>query len=350
MIFLQRTFTSLVHAHAGRTQATQGSRYARWEVSFQKEFALHSEVTFPSDKICLSGTLTVPKGDSPLPCVIMVHGSGAQDRDGNISGFKTQIFKYIAEFLAKKGIASFRYDKRGIGKSGGCFKIAGLSEMVEDACAAIDFISKQTADVDSKQIYLLGHSEGAVLAPEIASKRHDLAGILMLCASLRSFEEDGVKNAEVLNRDLNKMTGLKGKIARLFLYSRTPLETMIKLRCRVEKTKAKRMWISFSRVSTKFYRETFNYDVKSYLKNSGHPILAIGGGKDFQCHPDDTLLISEVSPSQTETYIIEGMDHMLRFQKEKPSILSYANSCSSPIMQEVNERIYAWISNQKANK
>ncbi len=87
------------------------------------------------------------------------------------------------------------------------------------------------------------------------------------------------------------------------------------------------MWISFSRVSTKFYRETFNYDVKSYLKNSGHPILAIGGGKDFQCHPDDTLLISE-----------------------EPSILSYANSCSSPIMQEVNERIYEWISNQKANK
>ena len=126
------------------------------------EFGLHSEVNFPSDKILLSGTLTVPKGDSSLPCVIMVHGSGAQDRDGNMSGFNTQIFKYIAEFLAEKGIASFRYDKRGIGKSEGCFKIAGLSEMVEDACAAIDYISKQADDVDSKQIYLLGHSEGAV--------------------------------------------------------------------------------------------------------------------------------------------------------------------------------------------
>jgi hypothetical protein len=318
--------------------------------SFQKEFGLHSEVTFTSDKINLSGTFTVPKCDVPPPCVIMVHGSGAQDRDGNISGFNTQIFKYIAEFLAEHGIASFRYDKRGIGKSGGNFKIAGLSEMVEDACAAIDFISEQTDAVDSKEIYLLGHSEGAVLAPEIASKRHKLAGILMLCASLRSFEEDGVKNAEVLNRDLSKMTGIKGKLARLFLYSKTPLETMIKLRRKVEKTKAKRIWVSFSRVSTKFYRETFNYDVKSFLKHTRHPILAIGGSKDFQCHPDDTLLISELSPSQTESYIVEGMDHMLRFQKEEPSILSYANSCSSPIMQEVNERVYAWISNQKANK
>ena len=246
----------------------------------------------------------------------MVHGSGAQDRDGNISGFNTQIFKYIAEFLAEKGIASFRYDKRGIGKSGGCFKIAGLSEMIEDACAAIDFISKQTDDVDSKLIYLLGHSEGAVLAPEIASKRHDLAGILMLCASLRSFEEDGVKNAEVLNRDLNKMTGLKGKLARLFLYSKTPLETMIKLRRKVEKTKAKRMWISFSRVSTKFYRETFNYDVKSFLKNSGHPILAIGGSKDFQCHPDDTLLISEVSQAKQIPILLRGWIICLGFKKK----------------------------------
>ena len=82
-----------------------------------------------------------------------------------MSGFNTQILKYIADFLAEQGIASFRYDKRGIGKSGGNFKIVGLSEMVEDACAAIDFISEQTDAVDSKEIYLLGHSEGAVLAP-----------------------------------------------------------------------------------------------------------------------------------------------------------------------------------------
>jgi alpha/beta superfamily hydrolase len=311
---------------------------------------LHEEVTFLSDKLALSGTFSVPKSDSPLPCVIMVHGSGAQDRDGNISGFNTQILKYIAEYLAQQGIASFRYDKRGCGKSEGNFNIAGLSEIVEDACAAIDFISKQSSEVDSKKIYLLGHSEGAVLAPEIASKRDNLAGILMLCASLRSFEEDGVKNADVFNRDLNKMTGIKGKLARLFLYSKAPLETMTKLRHKVEKTKAKRMWVSFSRVSTKFYRETFNYDVKSFLKNTGHPILAIGGSKDFQCHPDDTLLIPNISPSQSDVHIIKNMDHMLRLQTGEPSILSYASSCNFPIVQEVNEIIYSWIINQKANK
>jgi len=311
---------------------------------------LHEEVIFQSDKLSLTGTLIVPKSDALLPCVIMVHGSGAQDRDGNISGFNTQIFKEIGEYLAKQGIASFRYDKRGCGKSEGNFKVAGLSEMVDDACAAVDFIGNKPSQIDSKQIYLMGHSEGAVLAPEIAAKRKNLAGILMLCASLRSFEEDGIKNAEVLNRDLDKMTGLKGKLARLLFYTKEPLKTMTELREKVEKTKAKRVWVSFARVSSKFYRETFNYDVKSFLKNNMHPILAIGGEKDFQCHPDDTLLIPEISPSKTEVYIIEGMDHTLRYQKEEPSILSYAASCSSPIMQEVNEKIYTWLINQKVNK
>ncbi|MEI5638743.1 MULTISPECIES: alpha/beta hydrolase [unclassified Pseudoalteromonas] len=304
---------------------------------------MQSEVTFQSDKITLVGTLTRPQCEAPPPCVIMVHGSGAQDRDGNISGFNTEIFKYLAEYLADKGIASFRYDKRGCGNSEGNFNVAGLSDMVADASAAIDFISNQSDVINSSEIYLLGHSEGAVLAPEIAATRPELAGIIMLCASLRSFEEDGVKNAEILNRDLNKITGLKGKMVRLFLYTKDPLETMKKLRHKVETTKAKRIWVAFNRVSTKFYRETFNYDVKSFLQKTQHPILAIGGSKDFQCHPDDTLLISKISPSQTETHIIEDMDHTLRLQREEATIMSYANSCSEPIMPEINEKVYAWI-------
>ena len=72
---------------------------------------MHKEVTFRSDKLSLAGTFIVPENDIALPCVIMVHGSGAQDRDGNISGFNTKIFKYIAEYLAQRGIASLRYDK-----------------------------------------------------------------------------------------------------------------------------------------------------------------------------------------------------------------------------------------------
>ncbi len=311
---------------------------------------MHIEVTFPSGNLLLAGTFCVPASETPLPCVVMVHGSGAQDRDGNISGFNTQIFAFIAEQLAQHGIASLRYDKRGCGKSEGDFRVAGLTEVVDDACAAIDFISTRSSDVDCQRIYLLGHSEGAVLAPEIASKRGGLAGILMLCASLRSFEEDGVKNAEVLNRDLRKMKGIRGALARLFLYTDDPLKTMIDLRRKVEKASSARMWVSFTRVSTKFYRETFNYNVKSFLKNTLHPILAIGGSKDFQCHPDDTRLILEIAPGPAEIHIIENMDHMLRLQTGESSILSYAKSCGEPIVPEVGEIICSWIIRQPAGQ
>ncbi|WP_394205380.1 alpha/beta hydrolase [Shewanella waksmanii] len=309
---------------------------------------MQQEVTFPSDNAILAGTFTVPDGNAQA-CVVMVHGSGPQDRDGNIGGFNTQIFKYIAESIAEQGIASLRYDKRGCGKSAGNYKIAGLSEMVDDACAAIDFITQQT-NINSNNIYLLGHSEGAVLAPEIAAKRPNIAGILMLCASLRSFEADGVKNAEVLNRDLDKMAGIKGMLMRKLFYTKDPLKTMTSLRQKVEKTKSKRMWVSFTRVSTKFYRETFNYDVKSLLKTTTHPILAIGGSKDFQCHPDDTLLIPKVSSAQVEAHVVDGMDHTLRLQTQQPSMLSYARSCSSPVMEEVNQRILVWIKQQIADR
>lgn len=307
------------------------------------------EVVFTSDSLSLAGTLTTPANVGPFPCVSMVHGSGPQDRNGDISGFMVQIFKFLAEDLAEHGIASLRYDKRGCGKSAGNFKIAGLSEMVDDACSAIDFLKVQPS-IDKNNIYVLGHSEGAVLAPEICIKKPNLAGIIMLCASLRSFEEDGVKNAHVFNRDLHKMTGLKGKLARFFLYSKDPLKTMIDLRKKVETTKAKRIWVSFTRVSSKFYRETYKYDVKSYLAQTKHPILAIGGSKDFQCHPDDTRLIPSISPSESEIHIIDDMDHMLRLQQGEPTLLSYADAGTKPMVQDVKDLVCSWVKIQKANR
>ncbi|MFC7367156.1 alpha/beta hydrolase family protein [Vreelandella zhaodongensis] len=304
---------------------------------------MHTEdVVFLSEGTSLAGTLTLPSDIVACPCVIMVHGSGPQDRDGNISGFNVQVFKFLAEHFAENGIAALRYDKRGCAQSDGSFKESGLSEMVSDACSAIDY-ARQRVEIDKKCMYVLGHSEGAVLSPEIGLKRPDIAGIIMLCASLRSFEEDSIKNAEVLNRDLEKMVGIKGWLARLLFYTKDPQKTMVDLRRKVEKTKAKQIWVSFSRVSTKFYRETFNYDVKSYLNRNKLPILAIGGSKDFQCHPDDTRQIPLTTASEVTVRIIENMDHMLRNQEGEPTLLSYRNAGKTPIVQEVKEQVSNWV-------
>lgn len=300
------------------------------------------EVVFFSEGISIAGTLTLPVNQSPCSCVVMVHGSGPQDRDGNIPGLNVHIFKFLAEYFAQKGIAALRYDKRGCAQSGGSFITSGLSEMVSDACSAIDYAS-QRIEIDKRCMYVLGHSEGAVLAPEIGLKRPGIAGIIMLCASIRSFEEDFIKNSEVLNRDLEKMTGIKGILAKWLFHTKSPAKSVADLRRKVEKTNSKRMWISFSRVSTKFYRETFNYDIKTYLKMNKLPILAIGGAKDFQCHPDDTRKIPSISPGETTVHIIENMDHMLRTQEGDPTLLSYKDAGEKPMMQEVKELISNWV-------
>lgn len=299
-------------------------------------------VVFRSGKVALAGALTLPSGEGPFACVIMVHGSGPQDRDGNISGFKVQIFKLLAEYLATQGIASLRYDKRGCAASTGDFKTAGLSDMVSDACAAVDYACQHAA-LDAKKLFVLGHSEGAVLAPEIGLKRPNIAGIIMLCASLRSFEEDSIKNAEVLNRDLEKMTGIKGMLARWLFYSSNPAKSMTTLRKKVETTNAKQVWVSFTRVSTKFYKETFNYDVKSHLRETRLPVLAIGGGKDFQCHPDDTRQIPSITPGEATIHILDNMDHTLRAQQGEPTLLSYKDAAKVPMMPAVNTLVADWI-------
>lgn len=304
-------------------------------------------VSFSSGGLLLSGTLSTPNDQTLSPCVVMVHGSGEQDRDGNIKGFDTNIFKQLSEQLVRAGFATFCYDKRGCGESEGNFKAAGLEEMVLDAHAAINHIA-QLPGIDSDAIFVLGHSEGACLAPEIANNNNNILGLIMLCASLRSFEEDGVKNAEVMNRDLDAISGLKGKLMRFFFYTKEPLKTMQDLRKKVESTKKQTVRVGFTWISTKFYRETFNYDVKHHLASTTKPIIAIGGEKDFQCHPDDTLLIPKVTQAQACVHIVKNMDHTLRLQTGSPSLASYKSAAEEDILSQVPKHVTTWLAEQVA--
>lgn len=304
-----------------------------------------TELAFKSGDVTLYGTLSTPLANQKVPCIVMVHGSGPQDRTGNIKGFDTQIFSQLSEQLVAQGFATFCFDKRGCGKSEGSFILSGHDEIVADVIAAINLV-KQSEHIDASKIFVLGHSEGACLAPRIANECDTVVGIVMLCASLRSFEEDGVKNAEVMNRDLDNMKGLKGKIARFFLYTKDPLKTMQDLRKKVESTDKAIIWLSFNRVGTKFYRDTFNYDTKAALAKCTVPILALGGEKDFQCHPDDTRQVASTTQASVTSHVFDNMDHMLRHQTGLPSLASYRTAASESIMPGVVEHTAKWLHEQ----
>ena len=135
----------------------------------------------------LPGTLTMPKlasAKAPVPAIVLVHGSGPQDRDETIG--PNRPFLDIARGLAERGIASLRYDKRSKARpqdfAGGDFDMD--DETTDDAVAAIAAL-RATPGVDPARAYVLGHSQGGMLAPRIAALSGDVAGLILLAAPAR---------------------------------------------------------------------------------------------------------------------------------------------------------------------
>jgi predicted acyl esterase len=117
------------------------------------------EVTIKTsdEKVKLSGTLTIPEGKGPFPAVVLISGSGPQDRNEELMGHKP--FLVLADYLSRNGIAVLRYDDRGVGKSTGNFAKATSFDFAEDAEAVWNFLSRQKK-IDKTKVGLLGHSEG----------------------------------------------------------------------------------------------------------------------------------------------------------------------------------------------
>ncbi|MFA7273045.1 MAG: alpha/beta fold hydrolase [Crocinitomicaceae bacterium] len=139
------------------------------------------EVTFTNktDNVILAGTLTVPKGKGPFPAVVLVSGSGQQNRNSEILEHKP--FLVIADYLTKNGIAVLRYDDRGVGGSNGNPAISTSANFALDAQAATTFLHK-TKGINKKKIGIIGHSEGGMIAPMVAANPKNKIGFLVLLA------------------------------------------------------------------------------------------------------------------------------------------------------------------------
>lgn len=161
------------------------------------------EVTFlnPVENFDLAGTLTLPKGEGPFPAVVLITGSGAQDRDESI--FYHKPFHVIADHLTRNGIAVLRYDDRGIGKSKGRMNNATTMTLADDAGAAVTYLL-QRPEIDHGKTGLAGHSEGGMIAPIVASRNNNIAFIVSLAGP-------GVRGSEIMlqqARDIYAASGM----------------------------------------------------------------------------------------------------------------------------------------------
>lgn len=146
------------------------------------------EVTFTNGTISLAGTISVPQGAGPFPAVVLLTGSGAQNRDEEIFGFK--VFKVVADHLAQHGVVVLRYDDRGVGGSSGSIPQSTTEDFAGDALAGLALLAKRQ-DVNPKRIGLIGHSEGAIAAAIAAARSSDVAFIVMIAGP-------AISGAEVL--------------------------------------------------------------------------------------------------------------------------------------------------------
>lgn len=164
------------------------------------------EVTFPggSQDVELAGTLTVPPGPGPHPAVILMSGSGAQDRDESMRPVTTlKPFALLADALTSAGVAVLRYDDRGVGGSSGDYAAATIDDLAGDGRAALEYL-RSRVDVDPARIGLLGHSEGGLYAAKLAAADPDIAFVVGMAAPAA----DGVSVIVAQNEAIQRSQGV----------------------------------------------------------------------------------------------------------------------------------------------
>ncbi|MFQ5550787.1 MAG: alpha/beta hydrolase family protein [Gemmatimonadales bacterium] len=178
----------------------EGSFWMRRQVVDEEIEALPyyvDEVEFSNGSVTLAGTFTVPRDGGPYPAVVLVSGSGPQNREGDVFGF--EMFKALADHLTRNGIAVLRYDDRGLGGSSGNLFESTTEDFAYDALAGVRLLTLRR-DIDPTKIGIVGHSEGGTVAPIAAARSSGVAFIVLLAGTGVTGEELLVEQAELILR------------------------------------------------------------------------------------------------------------------------------------------------------
>lgn len=296
-------------------------------------------VTFRSGDLALGGTLASPAGPGPRPAALIITGSGELDRDADHRRMPIGVSRDLAHALAGAGVASFRYDKRGVGESQGVFLAAGLHDNIDDARAALAWLRSRT-DVDPQAMFVIGHSEGACIATALMGGEPalGLAGVVLLSGIAKTGEETLRWQARQIAASLPRPVRMLLRLFRLDL-----LKKQARTIARIKATTTDVVRMQGRKINARWHREFIAFDPVPLLRASHVPLLALTGEKDLQTDPADLDEIAALAAGPVRTIRVPDLTHLLRRDPAAPSLTAYKKLVRKPTDPEVLTIVTDWI-------
>jgi hypothetical protein len=300
------------------------------------------DITFRSGQLKLAGTVTVPENaEKKHPACIIISGSGPQDRNGKVPdiGFSVQ-YKTIAHELSNSGILVLRYDERGVGASEGDFQTASLTDLVADVKAGIRYL-RSRPDVDLARICLVGHSEGAIIAPMIAAEDKNIKAMVLMAGTAKPMdqvmtEQQGYLLSKVSLPDEMKEEAI-GEQREFFDWVRGLKEwTQEEMPPQYSELKGKRKW----------FRQHFDHDPLETITQVKCKVLILQGQKDRQVFDLHAIMLSNaLDEAGHEDHLIRifpDLDHLFCKTRGEGDYGEYAKT-ERPIDTEFLEFLSDWL-------
>ena len=331
----------------------------------KKPYPYYSEeVTFqnPKANIALAGTLTLPQKEGHFPAVILVTGSGPQNRDEEIMGHKP--FLVLSDYLTKKGIAVLRFDDRGVGQSKGDFKTAITEDFASDAESAVAYLKTRKEII---KIGIAGHSEGGIVAPMVANKTKDVSFIVLLAGTGLRGDKILLLQQELIARasggteaDIKKTKENNTKAFEIILKSKSDatlkedlkkyLTEAVKLVPADNKPKGMTddefVTLQLTQLTNPWMLNFIRYDPAQALEKVKCPVLAVNGEKDLQVPPKENLpaiekALKKAGNKKLTIREFKGLNHL--FQECKTGLPAEYSEIEQTFSPVVMEEIANWI-------
>ena len=313
------------------------------------------EVSFDNGEVHIVGTLTTPKNLNTFPAVILIPGVGSHERDNTFFGHRP--FLVIADFLTRNGIAVLRYDERGTGKSTGERSHATAETFAQDVRNAVAFL-RSIPEV--KNIGLIGHSEGGIIASLVAAQDDSLSCIIMMgTPGLNGFEYN-LQFEESLSRafgatddEIDKKLDFQKRVLKIIMEE----ESNDKAAAKIDKLYLEldpsipenNRRSAIQRFLSPWFKYNITYDPAKTLQKITCPVLALFGEKDMQVPPEGNAeavknALMKSGNKNYEVRIIPGENHYFQTaQTGSPEEYRLIEETISPLVLDL---IYNWIHKQ----